>query len=105
MNKQISAVDAFTLQSDEAVILLDIREDHELDICRIEGAFHIPMGEIPDRCDTLPRDRPIVVFCHHGMRSAHVQKFLQDKGFDNIINMKGGLHAWSTDVDPRIARY
>ncbi|MGK0176274.1 MAG: rhodanese-related sulfurtransferase [Lentimonas sp.] len=105
MDKQISAVEASISQKDEAVVLLDVREDSELAICRIEGALHIPLGEIPDRYDSLPRDRTIIAFCHHGMRSANVQRFLISKGFDNIINMQGGIHAWSTDVDPQTPTY
>jgi rhodanese-related sulfurtransferase len=105
MDKQISAVEAFALQKNKAVVLLDVREDTELAICKIEGALHIPMGEIPDRYNSLPEDRPIIVFCHHGMRSLNVQKFLVSKGFDNIVNMQGGIHAWSADVDSQMPQY
>ena len=105
MDNQISAVEASVLQKNKTVVLLDVREEAELVICKIEGARHIPMGEIPDHYDTLPKDRPIIVFCHHCMRSLNVQKFLVSKGFDNIVNMQGGIHAWSTDVDPRISQY
>lgn len=105
MDKQISATEASTLQKDKAIVFLDVREDTELAICKIEGALHIPLGEIPDRCHTLPRDGTIVAYCHHGMRSANAQSFLQSKGFDNIVNMQGGIDAWSTDVDPEVPRY
>lgn len=105
MDKQISATETSVLQKDKAVVLLDVREDTELAICKIEGALHIPLGEIPDRWHTLPRDRTIVVFCHYGMRSAKAQSFLQSRGFDNVVNMQGGIDAWSTNVEPKIPRY
>jgi rhodanese-related sulfurtransferase len=106
MNKTISAAEAAKLrETNPQVTLLDVREDSELAICRIEGALHIPMGEIPERADSLPRDRPLVVFCHHGMRSANVQQYLEAKGFENLMNLSGGIHAWSLEVDPAVARY
>ena len=105
MNKQISAVEASVLQKDKKATLLDVREPSELAICKIEDALHIPMNEIPDRYTALPKDRPVIVFCHHGMRSLKVQQFLGSKGFDNIVNMEGGIHTWSTDVDPQMTQY
>lgn len=106
MNREISAIEAAKQrESDPNLLLLDVREDSEWAICRIEGSLHIPMAEIPARADSLPRDRPIVVLCHHGMRSAHVQQYLQARGFDNITNLGGGIHAWAVDVEPDMARY
>jgi rhodanese-related sulfurtransferase len=106
MNKEISALEASILRdSNEDVVFLDVREDSELDICRITNALHIPMNEIPDRCEALPLDRPLVVFCHHGMRSMNVLHYLESRGFENVINMGGGIHAWSATVDSSVAQY
>jgi len=106
MNKEISALEASILRNNnEDVILLDVREDSELEICRIENALHIPMNEIPERCEALPLARPLVVFCHHGMRSMNVLHYLESRGFENVINMGGGIHAWATDVDSSTPRY
>jgi len=106
MNKEISAPEAANLQiNDNDVVLLDVREESELAICRIEGALHIPMGQIPDKADSLPKDKKIIVFCHHGMRSMNVLQYLEARGFNNVINLAGGIHAWSIEVDPSIARY
>ena len=100
MNKEISALEASILRdNNEDVIFLDVREDSELAICHINDALHIPMNEIPERCEALPLDRPLVVFCHHGMRSMGVLHYLESRGFENVINMGGGIHAWATDVD------
>ncbi len=106
MNKEISAAEASNLRENETdVVFLDVREDSELAICRIEGALHIPMGEIPGRADSLPKDGKLIAFCHHGMRSLNVVQYLEARGFTNAINMSGGIHAWSFEVDPEIARY
>ena len=105
MNKEISASAAAKLIQDESTVLLDVREDEELAICKIEGALHIPMGEIPNRIDALPRDKQLILFCHHGMRSLNVCQFLEARGFTNATNMTGGVHAWSIQVDPGMRRY
>jgi len=63
------------------------------------------MREIPERLAELDREREIVVFCHHGSRSAMVVRFLRGQGFDRAINMAGGIDAWSTEVDPGVPRY
>jgi len=106
MNKEISALAAYILRNNNKdVILLDVRDDSELEICRIENALHIPMNEIPERCEALPLDRPLIVFCHHGMRSMNVLHYLESRGFENVINMGGGIHAWATDVDSSTPLY
>ena len=106
MNKEISASKAAILRENHPeAVFLDVREDSELAICRIEGALHIPMGEIPERHTALPKDVPLVVLCHHGMRSMNVIQFLAAKGFENTFNLSGGIHAWASDVDPAMRSY
>lgn len=106
MNKEISAVEAAALKKQNPeVAFLDVREDIELKVCRIEGALHIPMGEVPERFEALPKQAPLIVLCHHGMRSAQVVQFLEAKGFDNAINLGGGINAWAIQVDPSMSRY
>ncbi len=106
MNKEISVGEAAILRDNHAeAVFLDVREDHELAICRIDGALHIPMGQIPERYQALPTDAPLVVFCHHGMRSLNVVQFLEAKGFENALNMGGGIHAWAHELDPGMRQY
>jgi rhodanese-related sulfurtransferase len=85
--------------------VLDVREARELEICRLDGALHIPMAEIPDRTDDLPTDQLLVVICHHGARSQMVVDFLRDAGFDNAVNLDGGIDAWACDIDQSMPRY
>lgn len=106
MNKEISAPEAVILRNNNKdAVFLDVREHSELAICRIEGALHIPMGEVPERHKALPQDAPLIVFCHHGMRSLNVVQYLETKGFENAINLAGGIHAWAVEVDPEMKQY
>ena len=88
-------------------LLLDCREPEEFAIARIEGARLIPMGEIPLRLAELDpwRDKPIVVHCNHGVRSLRVARFLREKGFAQACSMRGGIDAWSAEIDPKVPRY
>jgi rhodanese-related sulfurtransferase len=86
-------------------LLLDVREASELEICRIAGAVHIPMREIPGRLGTLPRDRHILVLCHHGSRSLRVTQYLRHNGLANVSNIDGGINAWAERIDPALAQY
>ncbi len=84
-------------------MVLDVREARELDICQLQGALHIPMAEIPARVDDLPTNQPLVVICHHGART--VVDFLRDAGFDNAVNLDGGMEAWACEIDRTMRRY
>ena len=88
-----------------APLLLDVREPWEFEICRIAGAQPMPMRSVPARLDELDPAQEIVVICHHGMRSAQVCAFLAHQGFERVINLSGGVHAWAGQVDPAMARY
>lgn len=92
-------------RSEAAPVLLDVREDWELAIARLEGAVHIPMGEIPARYRELQPDRDIVVLCRSGGRSAQVARFLEQQGYERVWNLAGGILAWSEQVDPSVPPY
>ena len=74
-------------------------------ICRIKGSIHIPLGELPARLAEIPIDRPVLIHCHHGGRSLRATQFLRAKGRPDVSNVKGGIDAWSVEVDPSVARY
>jgi rhodanese-related sulfurtransferase len=86
-------------------MLLDVRELPEIALARIDGACVLPMSEITRRIGELPRDRPIVVMCHSGGRSARVALYLAAHGFKDVYNLAGGIDAWSRDLDASIPRY
>jgi rhodanese-related sulfurtransferase len=96
---------SYLTQAESAPLLLDVREPWEFAICRIEGSLNIPMGHIPQSLDKLKSDRETVVICHHGIRSAQVGFFLIQAGFERIVNLTGGIDAWSREVDPKMPHY
>lgn len=87
----------------EATLLLDVREPAELERASIEGAVHIPMGDIPNRLDEIPPERTIICMCHLGGRSASVAAFLAAQGYQNVLNLTGGIEAWPDAPDPNRA--
>jgi len=87
------------------VTLVDVREPWEWDLCHLEGARHIPMGEIPVRYLELDPEEEVVVYCHVGQRSAMVVQFLRQQGFQKAVNLRGGIEAWARQVDPTLRRY
>jgi rhodanese-related sulfurtransferase len=86
-------------------VVLDIREAWEREIALIPGSAHIPMGELPARVDELPRERDIILYCHHGGRSLQVAHWLERQGYDRLANLDGGIDEWSLTVDPETPRY
>jgi adenylyltransferase/sulfurtransferase len=86
-------------------ILLDVRQDWETRLCRLENAVHIPIEEIELRADELSRESEIVVYCHQGVRSAAVAEYLRSLGFADVKNLAGGLDSWARSVDPSMRRY
>ena len=93
------------MDAGEPLELIDVREPFESEIARIEGAKLIPLGEITERLDELNRERPIVVHCHSGKRSAQAARLLQQRGFGNVYNLEGGIDAWSDQIDPNVPKY
>ena len=93
------------LGSEDPPLLLDIREPWEIQLSSLPGAMLIPMGDLPARLDDVPRDRNVVVMCHHGNRSAMIVQWLNSQGFERVANLDGGIDAWSKTVDPSIPLY
>ena len=90
---------------DSHPFLLDVRQPWEYDVCHIADCQLIPMGQIPTELDELDKDRETVVICHHGIRSRQVGYYLEQAGFDNVINLKGGVDAWAKVIDKTMATY
>ncbi|MDH5423502.1 MAG: rhodanese-like domain-containing protein [Gammaproteobacteria bacterium] len=86
-------------------LLLDVRENWEYEICCLDNSLLIPMGQIPTKLELLNPEQEIVVICHHGIRSANVCHYLEHQGFDNMINLSGGVDAWARQVDINMAVY
>ena len=92
----------------ETLHLIDVRRPDEHQLTRIEGAELIPMDTIPrhvDRLEELAETGPLIVFCHHGIRSANVVNWLRGQGISQSQSMAGGIERWSLEVDPSVPRY
>jgi rhodanese-related sulfurtransferase len=94
-----------TLKGGDRVVLLDVREPHEWDICHIPNSIFIPEGEVLARMGELDTADDIVLVCRTGIRSARALNQLRDSGFTKLRNLVGGIHGWADDVDPSIPKY
>lgn len=93
-------------ESGDEVTLLDVRKPREREVAVLPDDLWIPMGEVNDRIDELEDcDRPIVVYCHHGMRSLKVTQFLRDQGLEDVYSLAGGIDYWARKINPEINRY
>ena len=93
------------LDAGDNLFVLDVREPHEYDIARLEGTTLIPLGQLPSRVNELNTADDIVVHCRSGVRSAKAVGFLQKAGFQKVKNLKGGILAWSDQIDPNVPKY
>lgn len=91
----------------DAPLILDVREPWEFELCRLEGAVNIPLGQLPARFSAAdyPADRDLVVVCHHGMRSMQATMWLRRQGIETATNLTGGIDAWAARIDPAMSRY
>lgn len=87
------------------ITLLDVREAWEWEIVHIENSQLMPLGQLPAHFATLDKTKPVALLCHHGMRSLQAAYFLQSQGFHELINVQGGIDAWSLTVDRQLPRY
>lgn len=86
-------------------LLLDVREPDELALARVAGALAIPMHELPLRLAEVPRERHVLVLCHHGTRSWHVAQALLAHGWPRVANVSGGIDRWAREVDASVGTY
>lgn len=94
------------MDADEQFRLIDVREPSEFEIARIAGAELKPLGQIMTWAQSLPdQHETIIVYCHHGIRSARACEYLMHMGWTQISNLTGGIDAWSQQVDPAVPRY
>jgi adenylyltransferase/sulfurtransferase len=84
--------------------LIDVREEGEAAICSIDGSTLIPMNTLPQHLPELPRDRPVVLYCHGGMRSMMAGQWLSQQGFE-ALSLAGGIDRWAIEIEPEMARY
>jgi len=93
------------LDKGDKLVLVDVREEWEYSLAKLDGSILIPLATLPQSLARLNRDAEIIAICHHGMRSADATNFLLQQGFPNVKNLVGGIDAWSTQVDGTVPRY
>jgi adenylyltransferase/sulfurtransferase len=93
------------LDRGESLVLVDVREQWEYDVCRIEGARLVPLGSLAASLNTLPDVDEVICYCHHGMRSLDAAAWLRFQGFAKAKSLAGGIERWSVEIDPRVPRY
>jgi rhodanese-related sulfurtransferase len=95
---------AVALQASE-LGLLDVREVWEFELCHIPGSVLVPLGELSSRLGDIPATRPLVVICHHGVRSEMAQHYLLQQGVTEVLNLVGGIAEWAAQIDPDMPHY
>jgi rhodanese-related sulfurtransferase len=103
---EITPADAASLLKEKSARLVDVREPWEFARTSIEGSLLMPMGEVASRANQeLDPDERLLILCHHGVRSMNVTVWMRNQGFENAQSVRGGIDAWSREVDTAIARY
>ncbi len=106
LDYEISPADAAALLREHKARPIDVREPWEFATAHIEGSLLMPMGDLPARAhQELDPDEHLVVLCHHGQRSLNVTAWLRNQGFEQVQSLRGGIEAWSAEVDQAVARY
>lgn len=91
--------------ADDQPFLLDVREPFEVKICAIPNSVNIPLAQLPRELPQLPQDKEIILICHHGNRSQRAGMYLRSNGYENLINLVGGIDAWACDIATDMPRY
>jgi len=89
----------------DKLLLVDVREQWEYDLCRIPGAKLIPLGTIPANLNAFLDADEVICYCHHGMRSLDAASWLRQQGVESAKSMAGGIECWSVEIDPSVPRY
>jgi rhodanese-related sulfurtransferase len=106
LDYEISPAEAAALLNENQARFIDVREPREFETARIDGSLPMPMGDVPARAhQELDPDERLVILCHHGIRSMNVTAWLRGQGFDQVQSLRGGIDAWSAEVDPTVPRY
>ena len=93
------------LDQGEKLVLIDVREPWEYEVCRIEGARHVPLGALAASLQTLPDVDEVICYCHHGIRSLDAATWLRFQGIEKAKSLSGGIERWSVEIDPDVPRY
>jgi rhodanese-related sulfurtransferase len=103
---EIPAAEAAELLKEKKARFIDVREPWEFATAKIEGSELMPMGDVPSRAhQELDPEERVIVLCHHGVRSLNTTVWLRNQGFEQAQSLRGGIDAWSAEIDPLVPRY
>ena len=102
--KEITVTELKSRLDKEVIFLLDVREDYEYEVANLGGTL-IPLNKVANRSAEVPKDREVIVMCKMGGRSAKAIELLKEQGFENLVNLKGGITAWQNEIDPSMDTY
>jgi rhodanese-related sulfurtransferase len=106
LDYEITVAETVELMRNKQARLIDVREPWEFQTAHIDGSVLMPMGDVAARAhQELDPDERLVVLCHHGQRSLNVTVWLRNQGFENVQSLRGGIEAWSAQIDPTVPRY
>ena len=106
LDYEVSPAEAAALLKERQARLIDVREPWEFSTAHVEDSILMPVGDVPSRAhQELDPEERLVVMCHHGVRSMNVTVWLRNQGFENVQSLRGGIDAWSAEVDPSLPRY
>ena len=106
LDYEISPAEAALLLKEKQARIIDVREPWGFATARIEGSVPMPMGDVPARAQQeLDPEERLIMVCHHGVRSMNVAVWLRNQGFEQAQSLRGGIDAWSVEVDPAVSRY
>ena len=103
--RQITPEEYQSIPAAESYVLIDVREPFEWDICQLENAMFIPLGDLQNHLEELDPDARYLFYCHHGNRSNVACAMALEQGISNVANLAGGIEAWSNTIDPKVPRY
>ena len=101
---EVEVLELKKMLKNNEVVLLDVREPYEIEICNVKGSLFIPMNEIPQNIEQLDKEKRYAVMCHSGVRSLYVSNYLNSLGY-STLNVTGGIERWATVVDKNMVRY
>ena len=92
------------LDSGQQYVLLDVRQPWEFKICQLPNSINICLNDLYNSVPQLPDEKEIVTICHHGIRSQQAAIFLEQRGYEKVMNLQGGINAWARDINPTMER-
>ena len=101
---EVDVLELKKMLKNKKLVLVDVMEPYEVEICNIKGSLFIPMNEIPQNIEQLDKEKKYAVMCHSGVRSLYVSNYLNSLGY-NALNVIGGIERWAIDVDKNMKRY